>query len=196
MTEAVIIQKLNKLEYSPLICRLKQWTGFCMITAAFMKELKPFIRDRVTTWLPWTPKRKLDSFLKLYAHSTLHALTRLLQSWQRALFNSVYIGIMIMDLSKAYNFIPHDSLIAKSEAYGLDKTSLHLLIPQLSEAKDKKGFQLQWLVGCNLWDATRINTSGVDPWGTESGGLPHFSWPTSIFLDIIYNKKEKKQYEI
>ena len=50
---------------------------------------------------------------------------------------------MIMDLSKAYNFIPHDSLIAKLEAYGLDKTSLHLLIPQLSEAKDKKGFQLQ-----------------------------------------------------
>ena len=108
-----------------------------------MKELKPFIRDLVTTWLLGTPKRKLDLFLKLSAHSRLHALTRLLQSWQRALVNSVYIGIMIIDLSKAYNFIPHDSLIAKLEAYGLDKTSLHLLIPQLSEAKDKKGFQLE-----------------------------------------------------
>ena len=162
-----------------------------------MKELKTFIRYRVTTSLPETSKRKLDLFLKLSAHSTLHALTRLLQSWERALFNSVYIGIMIMDLSKAYNFIPHDSLIAKLEAYGLDKTSLHLLIPQLSEAKDKKGFQLEWLVGCNLWDATRINPSGVDPSGKESGGLPHFSWPTSIFLDIIYDKKEnKKRYEI
>ena len=162
-----------------------------------MKELKPFIRDLVTTWLPGTPKRKLHLFLKLSAHSRLHALTRLLQSWQRALVNSVYIGIMIIDLTKAYNFTPHDSLIAKLEAYDLDKTSLYLLIPQLSEAKDKKEFQLQWLVGCNLWDATRINLSGVDPWGIESGGLPLFSWQTSTFLDIIYNKKEnKKRYEI
>ena len=33
-----------------------------------------------------------------------------------------------MDLSKAYDCTPHDLLIAKLEAYSLDKTSLHLLI--------------------------------------------------------------------
>ena len=28
------------IETSPLICRANQWTGFCMITASIMKELK------------------------------------------------------------------------------------------------------------------------------------------------------------
>ena len=38
-----------------------------------------------------------------------------------------YVGTVLMDLSKAYDCIPHDLLIDKLEAYGLDKTSLHLL---------------------------------------------------------------------
>ena len=57
------------------------------------------------------------------AHSTQHALFRLLQSWQKALDNSEYVGTVLMDLLKAYDCIPHDFLIAKLEAYGLDKTS-------------------------------------------------------------------------
>ena len=38
------------------------------------------------------------------------------------------IGTVLMNLSKAYDCIPHDLLIAKLEAYSLDETSLHLLI--------------------------------------------------------------------
>ena len=40
-----------------------------------------------------------------------------------------------MDLSKTYNCLPHDLLIAKLEAYGLDNDSLNLLLDYLSFRK-------------------------------------------------------------
>ena len=61
------------------------------------------------------------------AHSTQHALFKLLQAWQKELDNSGFIGTILMDLSKAYDCFPHDLLIIKLGAYGLDRSSLSLL---------------------------------------------------------------------
>ena len=42
------------------------------------------------------------------AHSTQHALFKLLQSWQKELDEKVMVATVLMDLSKAYDCIPHD----------------------------------------------------------------------------------------
>ena len=92
---------------------------------------------------------------------TQHALFRLLQSCQKALDSSEYVGTVLMDLSKAYDCIPHNLFIAKLEADGLDKTTRHLLSDYLCDRKQrtKSSFHLQWLLGHNLWDSARINST-------------------------------------
>ena len=42
-------------------------------------------------------------------HSTQHALFNLLQKWQISPDNSEIIGTILMDLSKAYDCLPHES---------------------------------------------------------------------------------------
>ena len=44
---------------------------------------------------------------------------RLIENWKRAIDENFPIGTVLMDLSKAFNCIPHDLLIAKLYAYGL-----------------------------------------------------------------------------
>ena len=59
-----------------------------------------------------------------------------------------------MHLSKAYDCISHDLLIAKLEAYGLDKTNLYLLIDYLSNweqrIKRRFSFRNRWNIICGI----------------------------------------------
>ena len=71
------------------------------------------------------------------AHSTQHAIFRLLQSWQTELDESGYVGSILMDLTKAYDCIPHELLIAKLDAYGLHKNNLNLIADYLSGGKQR-----------------------------------------------------------
>ena len=60
------------------------------------------------------------------AHSTQHALFKLLQRWQKELDNSGLVGTILMNLS-----------IAKFQAYGLSKSSLSLLLDYLTSRKQR-----------------------------------------------------------
>ena len=54
------------------------------------------------------------------AHNTQHTLFKLLQSWQKELDEKSMVATVLIDLSKPYDCIPHDLLIAKLSLYGID----------------------------------------------------------------------------
>ena len=64
--------------------------------------------------------------------STQHALLNLLKNWQKCLDKSGVVGTVLMDLSKAYDCLPHDLLLAKLSAYDFDSSAITLIANYLS----------------------------------------------------------------
>ena len=58
------------------------------------------------------------------------------------------VDTLLMDLSKAYDCLPHDLIIAKLEAYGFDRNSLKLILSYLTNRKQRVktgSFFSEWL---------------------------------------------------
>ena len=76
------------------------------------------------------------------------------------LLNTLYLNdyiewMIINDLSKTYDCLPHDLIIAKFEAHGLSKNSLKLLVDYLKKEKQrvKTGFS------CSFWSDVKGGVS-------------------------------------
>ena len=60
-------------------------------------------------------------------YSTQHALICLIEKWKNILDEKGFCGAVLMDLSKAFDAINHDLLIAKLRAYGFEEGAIKLL---------------------------------------------------------------------
>ena len=65
--------------------------------------------------------------------STHHALLALTEKWRASMDKGGFAGTVLMDLSKAFDTLDHELLIAKLHAYGFDKHSLRLFYSYLSD---------------------------------------------------------------
>ena len=64
-----------------------------------------------------------------------HVIIRLLEEWRKKLDDNFVVGAVLTDLSKAFDSIPHDLLIAKLAARGLSKEALIYILSYLSNRK-------------------------------------------------------------
>ena len=114
----------------------------------------------------------VNQFLSLHlcgyrqVFNTEQALVSLLEKWKAILNKNGYAGAIVMDLSKAFDTINHDLLIAKLNVYGFTKNSLRLIKSYLS----------------NRWQRTKINT-GFSSWTELFLGVPQ----GPVLGPLLYN---------
>ena len=70
-------------------------------------------------------------------HGTQHAILNMLRSWQNCIANKGKVGAILIDLSKAFDCLPYNLLIAKLSAYGIGEQGLKLLHHYLSNRKHR-----------------------------------------------------------
>ena len=77
---------------------------------------------------------KFSPFLSAYrkSYSTQLVLIRLIEEWKNKLDKNYMGGAVLMDLSKAFDCIPHDLIIAKLPAHGFDQSSLEFIVSYLT----------------------------------------------------------------
>ena len=90
-----------------------------------------------------------------------HVLMRLIENWKLALDNKKIIAALSMDLSKAFDCLQHDLIIAKLYAYGFDVQALKLIYSYLSN-------RIQSVKVKDAYSSTSIVLSGV-PQGSLLG---------------------------
>jgi hypothetical protein len=73
----------------------------------------------------------LSAYRKM--HNTQSVLLRAVEDWKSALDNGKYCGAIMMDLSKAFDVIPHGLLLAKLNAYGYDRNCVELISNYLND---------------------------------------------------------------
>ena len=105
------------------------------ILSSISKLYERCIYDQMEAYFKTILSPKQCGFRKGF--SAQHCLISLIEKWKKSIDNSSAFGALMTDLSKTFDCLSHELLIAKLEAYGFDEKSLKLIYNYLSNRKQR-----------------------------------------------------------
>ena len=133
------------------------------------KIFERIMQDQMKNFIEKYLSQYLCGYRKDY--NPQYALTYLIETWKKCLDGiDGIIGAVMMDLSKAFDTINHELLIAKLEAYGFSHDALHIVLDYLSDR----------------WQRTKVNITFSD-WIELLRGVPQGSVLGPLLFNIYIN---------
>ena len=95
------------------------------LLSVLSKLFKSIMAEQLTTYCEHIQSPLLSAYRNGY--SCQHVILRLTELWRNALDNNKYVGTVAMDLSKAFDCMPHGLLLAKLHSYGVSSKACSFL---------------------------------------------------------------------
>ena len=151
------------------------------VLTAISKTYETVLNDQVVNHFRALFNDLLSAFMKLYSCQTL--LLRFIEDLKSALDKNMKSGAVFMDLSKAFDCLPHGLLVAKLHAYGLSTAACHLMFSYLKGRRQRVKIS-------NSRSSWKLLTKGV-PQGSILGPFLFNVFMNDLFLFIqnckLYN---------
>ena len=99
----------------------------------FSKIYERFLHDSLSNFTGKVLSKFVSAYRKSY--SSNHVLLKLIEDWKKSLDDKNIIGAVLMDLPKAFDYIPHDLLVAKLHAYGFSMDAITFIYSYMKRRK-------------------------------------------------------------